>query len=274
MKKTNRNFNLSARSFKQLVKELRATLKEEWKFGNEYPWKIIDAIEQSKDLNARAGIGFYEQSLLDFAADQKCPKMAALLLENGADPNAIGLFRVTPLMIAAIRNSFDVASLLIDSGAVANVTFTDRLTGEVRTPLSAAYRDFFVYKDYDPRIVKLLANTISQNPQADLAEWEKRFLEDVEERGINIEKWLSLGVNVDCKGREGRTPLLTAIYKEDASNVCTLIENGASLTVTDDKGRTVKDYLRFVRNEKIESLVKNAAKDPAGKRPAKGIEPQ
>jgi len=126
MKKTNQNFNRSARSFKQLIKELRAALADEYKFEKSIPLKIIDAIEQSKDLDVQAGVGIARQSLLDFAADQRCPKVAALLLENGADPNARGLFEYTPIMTATFRNCFDIVKLLVDNGAIVNVTSPSR----------------------------------------------------------------------------------------------------------------------------------------------------
>ena len=271
MKKTNQNFNRSARSFKQLIKELRAALADEYKFEKSIPLKIIDAIEQSKDLDVQAGVGIARQSLLDFAADQRCPKVAALLLENGADPNARGLFEYTPIMTATFRNCFDIVKLLVDNGAIVNVTFTDRFPVKVRIPLAEAYERFFTYNDYDPRIVKLLANEISRDPEKDMAQWEKQFLED---KGIGVKKWLDLGVNIDCRGQEGRTPLLTAIFKENANIVRTLVENGASLKAVDDKGRTVKDYLRFIRNKEIETIVKSGMKSPVIKRETKGIDPK
>jgi len=81
-------------------------------------------------------------------------------------------------------------------------------------------------------------------------------------------------VNIDCRGQEGRTPLLTAIFKENANIVRTLVENGASLKAVDDKGRTVKDYLRFIRNKEIETIVKSGMKSPVIKRETKGIDPK
>ena len=67
-------------------------------------------IHWNSNLNARDELGL---SSLDYAAMKGSVKIAELLIKHGADPNARGLYRQTPLQKAAQNGNTGVIELLI-----------------------------------------------------------------------------------------------------------------------------------------------------------------
>ena len=73
-------------------------------------------ISSGADVNFRHG-GW---TVLMFAAREGHDKIAATLIENGADPNAKGWQEETPLTISAERGHTEVAKVLLNKGANVN----------------------------------------------------------------------------------------------------------------------------------------------------------
>lgn len=63
--------------------------------------------------------GFYTINILNLSVD-RCSKYTKIILENGANPNAVDQFGITPLLTAVNRCSIDHARLLLSFGASPN----------------------------------------------------------------------------------------------------------------------------------------------------------
>ena len=151
------------------------------------------------------------------------PEVLRILIENGADANAV-FYGKTLLVWAAMRYSMnsnpEVLRVLVENGA--NVNATDR-TG--RSPLK-------------------LAAEYSRNPEV---------------MQILIEN----GANVNAAGKDGETPLMLAAQWNDNPEVLrVLIENGANVNAADENGRTPLMFAAWWNNnpEVLRILIKNGAK--------------
>lgn len=86
-----------------------------------------DDVEHARDLIQRgANINKSAQGLYDIplilAIQSNRPEIFKLLLDNGADPNAMRFSQTSPLYAAVNQNQIDFARLLLDHGAKNNIT--------------------------------------------------------------------------------------------------------------------------------------------------------
>jgi hypothetical protein len=72
-------------------------------------------LEHGGNINAAASPNGQTVLHCVTARDQEAPDMVGLLIENGADVNAVGGDRVTPLMQAAARGHAETVKLLLDA---------------------------------------------------------------------------------------------------------------------------------------------------------------
>lgn len=103
---------------------------------------IYSAFNGSKDaasmLLSCEGINIEAKDITDSTALYRASASGSvdvvkLLIEHGADKNAVNCFGETPLVRSIINGNLDIAFVLIDSGADVNLS-----DGKVRTPLFAA----------------------------------------------------------------------------------------------------------------------------------------
>jgi ankyrin repeat protein len=97
-------------------------------------------LDRGAEPNAVAGSFGHVQPLHSAAAGRSA-EIVALLLEAGADPNALAtasFARVTPLGTCAFTNAVGVARVLLEHGADPSIAEDDRLT-----PLAAAQANGF-----------------------------------------------------------------------------------------------------------------------------------
>ena len=80
-----------------------------------------DYIEKGIDVNAVSG-GFFKSTALHRAAQCRAVDVAKVLIQNGADVNAVNENKETPLEIAAANGQVDVAKFLIQSGVDVNAS--------------------------------------------------------------------------------------------------------------------------------------------------------
>jgi ankyrin repeat protein len=131
--------------------------KEEWHGQTALMWAVAQKhadvvkvlIAAKADVNARSAENKWERQItkeprekwlppgalspLMFAARQNCIECAKLLLDAGAEINAVDPDGISSLLLSIINGHYDIASLLIDRGA--DITIADK-TG--RTVLYAA----------------------------------------------------------------------------------------------------------------------------------------
>jgi serine/threonine protein kinase len=161
-----------------------------------------------------------------------------LLLDHGADVNAIANSGQTPLAIAStyLNNSNDnerLIRLLLDRGAKVNVADQDG-----QTPLSLAVARNNV------AIAKLLLNagaTVTvPGSQGEMALWQSAIVYGNVEM---LELLLEHGANINAKDNSGITPLHAAIQTGNLSITKWLLEHGASINAKNNSGTTPLHYV-------------------------------
>ena len=120
-----------------------------WAVSQRHPAVARELIARGADVNARSTTNKWERqnsaeprekwmplgglTPLEFAAREGCVACIPVLLEGGADINAVDPDGISPLLSAIINGHYDAAALLIEKGADPNIA--DR-TG--RSPLYSA----------------------------------------------------------------------------------------------------------------------------------------
>jgi len=169
-------------------------------------------IDEGADVNA--------QSPLHWAALEGCYQVAKLLIDNGANVNAVGNNGVTPLHRAAQGGYLDVAKLLIEHGA--DVNSFDKYNGSVGTfDIAGRIMDIAISFCSDEEIVKLLLGSGAKLNNTELhsaaakgdAELTKLFVE--------------YGVDFNAVDKKGHTALYYAAKYGYKSVAEVLIAAGA-----------------------------------------------
>jgi len=157
-------------------------------------------------------------------------------LDDGADPeaktNVPGMSGLTPLMIAADRGLYDIASLLLDRGANPNAMTTER----VYTPLVWAVKG-----EEENTIALLLERGAQIEPFPDrMADWSPLAMAAARLLPDTVKQLVDLGANVNWIDPDGASPLKHACNKDESDNsidtIRLLLDNGANPNLHDDEG--------------------------------------
>ena len=238
--------------------------------SNPDPEVVRVLLEAGADAGAR---GYYGQTPLHMAASNKNPAVTALLLEAGADVNVREWMGRTPLHAAAAANGNPaVIDLLLEAGADLHtvgsyaeeyVRIYSPLDGV--TPLHEA-----AASNPNPAVVTALVRAGSEvntgrppDAAAVPIEHAGTFLTEIAIRNIRdpgqtsplhlaalsnrnpavIEALVSLGADMELRGRDGRTALHMAA-RSNAHAFLALLALGADDTAVDDEGLTPWDYAK------------------------------
>lgn len=172
-------------------------------------------IDSGINVNARDPGGSRETPL-HVAIGRANHPAVRLLLENGADPNAVSRYEITPLRMAAQSGHMDIARALVDHGAELH----HRSETSSETPASEAFRNghievakFFLFDagngDLSAEDIDGLLVAAAWNREVDLV---RTFLE----AGANTAKPPSLNI----------APLLGAVRSGSLECVQVLVEYG------------------------------------------------
>jgi len=180
-------------------------------------------IEKGADINYRRG----EESCLHQAAQMNRPRLAALLLDNGADIE-ISKPR-TPLYYALSSGARDAADLLIERGAAVPVN-SYLFHNAVRKGLRTAV-DYMIAKG---------ADLLSRNGTGGT------LLHSAAEGGLVplTELMLAKGAAIDAPDRYGRCPIHLAAMNGHSAAVEQLIRKGAARDIKTPAGATAYDMAR------------------------------
>jgi uncharacterized protein len=171
------------------------------------------------------------------AAEAERPTTVAALLARGADPNLTGRSDVSPLAAAAFRGNDRIVELLLSRGAD-----PDHVDATGKTPLIyAAARGFAL-------VVRRLLDAG--------ADAKARYGNDLtalmwaagHEDGVGaaaaaavVELLIARGAAINAADNRGRTALMIAAERGDATVVETLILRGADRALRDKAGNTARD---------------------------------
>ena len=184
------------------------------------------------EAKANVNTGFiYGRSALGFAAkssgsSEAREKLAKCLLEHGADPDRYDeTSNASSPLCEAVRFESSV-SMLLAHGAD---PFPSK--GQAYSPVEEAAR--FGYES----TVKLLLQSKVKDPVIRSRQLEKALiLASIGGHRDVILTLLEAGVDINCRGYQGKTPLLSAVDKEQVSSTRLLIRQGADQDVADDNG--------------------------------------
>jgi ankyrin repeat protein len=177
---------------------------------------------------------------------QQLCDIGGLLLEHGADVNAVGTFyktlKVTPLDMAAhTGGNLPLIELLISRGAtITSFGFCEALSHRGRS------------RDDGLRLAELF---LQSGFDINASHRDGSLLHRIANSGdVSVVRWLlEHGADVNARGHLGRTPLHLAAERNRSPNVARLlVEHGASLDARDDLGMTPRDVAKRYEKRALE----------------------
>jgi ankyrin repeat protein len=215
-----------------------------WAVSQKHPEMARLLIAQGADVNARSTINKWERqntaeprekwlplgglTALHFAARQGCAGCVPVLLDGGADKNAVDQDGISALLMSIINGHYDVAGVLVEKGVDVNIA--DR-TG--RSPLYSAV-DFHTMPQSNRPSPKEIDNELTSLD----------VIKSLLARGANINAQLKqqqpyrtkLDRGDDTMLSTGTTPLLRAAKAGDVEAMKLLLEKGADAKLATRNG--------------------------------------
>lgn len=158
---------------------------------------------------------------------------AKLLLEKGADIEAVNGGGFTPLQLAAYGGHRDVVEFLIDKGS--NINAINKQTG--MTAL-----DFAFMREMQARKLDIATFLIEKGAEFDVNKKNQSgytLLDMAIVFGYTeaVEYLLGFGADISTLRKDGRTPLINAIFRGRPQIADLLIKKGADVNAPDNKGQ-------------------------------------
>lgn len=180
---------------------------------------------------------------LHYAASQKSPEIARLLIAQGADVNAEDMFGTTPLLAAVSGGHFETVEMLIAHGA--NVRATERNTGQTALMRSIS----------NVKMARLLLDRgVDVNARNRTGRTALMECYDPEVAAL----LLARGADVNAQDSQGNTPLFNAAHSFQTQLATLLLQHGAKVNVVNRQGETPLSTARNMRNEAVVTLLTNA----------------
>ncbi|CAG8267859.1 unnamed protein product [Penicillium salamii] len=178
-------------------------------------------------------------------------ELVQLLIDNGADPNAIDKDGWTPLHLTSLRGYKAISELLIDRGADPNA-----IDKEGRTPLHFA-------SSHGPwEVVQLLIHQGADPNAIDKKGRTPLHLASLKPSEATSELLIDKGADIDAIDNEGRTPLHLALSHRYWEVVQLLIRKGADPNAIDKDGWTPLHLTSLRGYKAISELLIDRGADP------------
>lgn len=226
---------------------------ENYRFDNqaETAELLLAAGAEVDALTTRTG-----ETPLHWAASANSADVARILIEQGADIEALDSAGRTPLEDAVFFGASETAQKLVHCGAaISNIV------------LAAGLGDLTLVKKLIPPSLNGGRKLALQEAEDDARKTLEKALSIACMNGKRsvVEYLLALGVDPNSKpldGHAARTPLHWAVYRDKAEIVKFLIHHGADLTVRDDTYKaTPLDWAKIHRRNEIQHILESAAND-------------
>ncbi|KAK0704394.1 hypothetical protein B0H67DRAFT_557217 [Lasiosphaeris hirsuta] len=231
------------------------------------------------------------QSLLALSASHGMSRVVSLLLDLGADPNALGPDGRTALDCAADAGYFTIAQQLVDGGAdPSRASVLKRILSDEREYAGESVEEVAVAErsrtsaEIDPGTLAPLGRAAYEGDidevQALLGDEDAAPSRcDVEEGGPEVgcspfllasirrhlaimDRLLSRGANINATSPRGWTPLMLAVKREDEPSVSFLLSRGADVNHLSPDRWTALAEAASRRSTPITVLLLEAGADP------------
>ena len=212
-------------------------------------------------------------------------KTVQLLIERGADLDAMDVTQSTPLHLALVNENFDIVKLLIQHGADVNVPYHKELTplhlaavsgsSDVIKLILQKTADINSQDDSKSTSLHLAADSGSLEVVRLLLDYEANVnardnkrstpLHLASRRGSFdlVQLLLERGADPNAQNEKGWTALHIASQKGAVKVVQCLLERGANANIGDGDGRTPLHVASSTKNTKIVALLMECGADPS-----------
>jgi len=195
--------------------------------GSGTPQKVEAAIKAGADVNETSEIGWWTPLMLA-AEHNENPDVLSVLIQAGADVNAMSYYGETPLMLAAEHNENpDVLSVLIQAGADVNA----KNPKEDSTPLMDAAR-----RNKNPEVLSVLIRAGAEVNEKDIVGSTPLMWAAGDNSAEILNVLIQAGADVNAKSDAGWTPLMEAAWQNSAEVLNALIKAGAEVNAKADNG--------------------------------------
>jgi len=245
--------------------------------------EVLAQIELGADVNA---VDFTGNAALHAAVKSKSIETVRLLLEHGADVNALGNFNLTPLKYASnTRNpSIDICRLLLEHGADVDQGLEDgsyvlkssSLNGSV--DVVDLFFEYGVKVPTDPEQARTLLrySALGGVPRVfdlvleQIGELEPRMARQLMgacghgSSGEIVTRVIELGGDPSRVISHGQAPIHAAAVAGHKEVVKALVDGGADIDARDGRGRTAYNISRSMKHRKLQRYLRSAGADISG----------
>ena len=205
---------------------------------------IKEIIDEGADINETNKHG---KTALMLAAGNGRLEAVHLLLKLNAAIDAQEVDGMTALMMAASDGKSDAVKALIDNGANVNVTNNYGATAITNAA-------FFNHLESVKAILSSKQKVNSDTSENALLITAGLGLADISQA------LLDYGVDVNARGKKGRTPLMAAVEFNHVNSVKVLLENKADPNAKDSEGESIISIAKDKGNSEILALLKISKK--------------
>lgn len=202
---------------------------------------------KTADILIRSGASVkaeYDSGLLHLAAAKNNIDMIKLLLGAGADMSAKDRHAFSPFGEAVRAGSFETASFLLGSGALANERQGDL------TPLMIAA------KNNDLKMASLLTENMADVDAASSDGTTALFYAAMRNYHVIAEFLIGMLADVNAADEKGWTPLMAAVAENSLETARLLIKNGADINARNAEALNALEIAKYKRNDKMISALK------------------